>query len=158
MSAFYFLFLQDQFPVIHARENAAPDLSVVVRVVEDELVGEGHVVNADLLGEFAPGARLVGFAGENDAPGGDVVVAGENVLRGGAFLHAQVAAGVEDQNVGAAVREAVLAHVAAGRGPDDVVLVIDDSNDFIGRGPVQVQTSRRPGLLWGKIAALSIGS
>ncbi len=135
MSAFYFLFLflQDQFPVIHARENAAPHLGVVVRVVEDELVGEGHVVNADLLGELAPGARLVGLAGKNDAPGGDVVVAGENVLRGGAFPHAQVAAGIEDQNVGAAMREAILPHVPAERGPDDAVLVIDDGDDFIGK-------------------------
>src|SRR5262249_25596505 len=57
-----------------------------------------------------------------------------NVLGRSPLVDEQVAAGVEDQDVGAAMRQVAVAHLAPRRCPDDGAAVVDDVNQFVGGG------------------------
>ena len=78
-----------------------------------------------------PGAVVERFAGRDDAADAGVPVRRPHVLRRRSEVDEDLAAAVEDQDVGAPMRQPARAHLATRRLPDDAAVVVDDVDQVV---------------------------
>src|SRR6266542_6558322 len=86
--------------------------------------------DADLLGQLAARSLLVGLARTYHPPDHHVVHVREHVLRRGASMDVDVAAGVPDDDRHAPVGQVPRADLAAGSGSDHPIVVVDQDADL----------------------------
>src|SRR5262249_9776217 len=114
-------------PLVHGAPGLTSGPAIAVLEPEREL----GALDPDLLGDLAPRALVVGFAGAAHATGEHVVGAGMDVLGRGAAMHQHRARGVFEQHVRAAMEEAPLAHLAARDRGDHAIVLVHDVDELV---------------------------
>ena len=100
-------------------------------MIKIEMAGEGSLAHAQLFGQFAFRGKLVGFPGQDHAAGGDIQIAGIDILAHGPLLDKDFLAPVKDQDVAGPVDEAALPHHPSGNLRHLLVLLVNDQDYFI---------------------------
>src|SRR5262245_44980158 len=112
--------------------EGAPRLAVRAPVEMPEEEPESGPLDAELLGDLPAGAVVVRFARGAHAPGEDVVGSWMHILGVGAAVHQDLAGGVPDEDVCAAVQEPPRAQLAASDGRHHaVVFFVDDVHQLL---------------------------
>src|SRR5262249_13399091 len=138
--------LQSEGPVVAGAVDHPVHVGVFVGPAEREELVERRL-DAQLLCQLACGAGRELLSGQQDAAGAGVPVRGVDVLAGGAQVDEEVAAAVEHQDVGAAMRQAACAHLASrdgAGGPAGGVEAVDQLGAGVTRSAQPSASSNLP--------------